>query len=198
MLKAIFYTLFVPQSVALGLIDLQRLYLTGDSTKLGTYVNPHGKRLCSCPKQKPCRYPRRYQDPLARWGWDSYRETFVYGQSLDELCAYSLEHTCQLPLVIGLFDAQRHDPVLGIAALHEAVDKLHLPVKVATFDKASDALGFYRLCYEHCDVALVVALNNATRGTFATPRRRWTSTACPDAPPAGRWSAGATAGIANV
>jgi hypothetical protein len=169
-LKAIFYTLFVPQSVALGLIDLQQLYVTGDSTKVGTYANPHGKRLCSCPKDKPCRCPRRYQDLLARWGWDSYRETFVYGHSLFELCAYSLDHTCQLPLVIGLFDANRHDSVLGIAALHEAIDKLQLPVKVATFDKASDALGFYRLGYEHWETTLIVALNKRNEGHYQYPQ----------------------------
>ena len=41
-LKAIFYTLVVPRSVALGLIDLDHLYVTGDSTKLATYARAHG------------------------------------------------------------------------------------------------------------------------------------------------------------
>ena len=42
-LKAIFYTIFLPKSVELGLIDIANLYVTADSTKLSTYANPHGK-----------------------------------------------------------------------------------------------------------------------------------------------------------
>lgn len=168
-LKEVFYTLFVPRSIALGLIDLQNLCVTGDSTKLLTYANPHGKRICACPKDKPCSCTRRYQDPLARWGWDSYRECFVYGHGLYELCAYSLDHTVQLPLVLSLYDANRHDSVLGLAALHEAVDILHLPIKVATFDKASDALGFYQLGYEHWELSLVIPLNGRNQGHFTYP-----------------------------
>ena len=168
-LKAIFYTLFFPHSVELGLIDLDNLYVTGDSTKVGTYANPHGKRLCSCPKDTPCTCPRRYQDSLARWGWDSYRETFVYGHALYEPCAYSLDHTVQLPLVISLFDAHRHDSILGVAMLHEAIDRLGLPIKAASFDMASDALGFYRLGYEHWGLALVIPLNGRNLGHFTYP-----------------------------
>lgn len=168
-LKEIFYTIFVPKSVELGLIDIANLYVTGDSTKLSTYANPHGKRICSCPRGKPCGCMRRYQDLLARWGWDSYRECFVYGHTLYELCAYSLDHTVQLPLVVSIFDANRHDSVLGLAMMHEAVDKLHLPIKVATFDKASDAIGFYSLGYEHWDVAMVIALNQRNKGHFTYP-----------------------------
>ena len=169
-LKAIFYTLFVPRSVELGLIDLDNLYVTGDSTKVGTYANPHGKRLCSCPKESPCTCPRRYQDVLARWGWDSYRETFVYGHALYELCAYSLGHTVQLPLVISLFDAHRHDSILGVAMLHEAIDKLGLPIKAASFDMASDALAFYRLGYAHWKIALVIPMNGRNLGHFTYPQ----------------------------
>jgi hypothetical protein len=169
-LKAIFYSLFVPKSVALGLIDLANLYVTGDSTKLSTYANPHGKRLCKCPKDKPCTCKRRYQGLLARWGWDSYRGCFVYGHSLYELCAYSLDHTVQLPLVLSLFDANRHDSVLNVAALDEGVGSLQLPIKVGTFDKAGDALGFYRLGYEHWQISLVIPLNERSTGHCTYPQ----------------------------
>jgi hypothetical protein len=169
-LKAIFYTLFVPKSVDLGLIDLNNLYVTGDSSKLSTYANPHGKRLCQCPKGTRCNCPRRYQDLLARWGYDSYRECYVYGHNLYELCSYSLDHTVQLPLVISLFDANRHDSVLNIAASQEAIEKLHLPIKVATFDKAGDALGFYRLGYEHWQLSLVIPINERSSGHFTYPQ----------------------------
>lgn len=72
----------------------------------------------------------------------------------------------QLPLVISMFDANRHDSVLGLAVMHEAIDKLHLPIKVGTYDKASDAMGFYSLGYEHWDVATVIVLNERNKGHF--------------------------------
>jgi hypothetical protein len=181
-LQTIFYTLFVPHSVELGLIDLDNLYVTGDSTKLGTYANSHGKRLCKCPKDQPCTCKRRYQDFLARWGWDSYRQAFVYGHSLYELCAYCLDHRVQLPLVLSLFDANRHDSILGLAALYQALNQLQLPLKVATFDKASDALPFYRLGYEYWELSLVVAINQRFGGHGAFPTLKLDDNGIPHCP----------------
>lgn len=122
------------------------------------------------PQGQALHLPSPLPGPPRPLGYDSYREAFVYGHSLYELCAYSLDHTFQLPLVISLFDAHRHDSILGVAILHEAVDKLHLPIKVASFDMASDALDFYRLGYEHWDLALVIPLNGRNRGHFTYPQ----------------------------
>ena len=47
-MQAIFYACFVSHSVDLQLIDLQHLCVAGDGTKLPTWANPHGKKLCSC------------------------------------------------------------------------------------------------------------------------------------------------------
>ncbi|NIN65206.1 MAG: hypothetical protein GTO63_11000, partial [Anaerolineae bacterium] len=47
-LQAIFYACFVSRSVDLKLIDLHNLYVAGDGTKLPTWANPHGKKLCTC------------------------------------------------------------------------------------------------------------------------------------------------------
>ena len=79
------------------------------------------------------------------WGWDSYRDCWVYGHSLYELTAYSLQHTCQLPLLVSMADSNRHDSVHGLVTLYHARETLGLPITVATLDKAHDALGFFRL-----------------------------------------------------
>jgi hypothetical protein len=89
-MKEVFYAVFVSTSVTQGLIDLDDLHVAGDGTKLPTWANAHGHKLCRCdnrnkPRAEHCDCQRRYHDPLAMWGWDSYRERYVYGHGLYEL-----------------------------------------------------------------------------------------------------------------
>jgi hypothetical protein len=170
-IKAIFYACIVAKSIELGLIDLEHLFVSGDGSKLRTWANPNGHKRCKCDNKgkKPaewCDCERYYRDPLARWGWDSYHECWVYGHTYYELTAYSLDHTCQLPLVIRMADNNRHDSVLGLYALHEGRDCLDFPIQVASFDKASDALGMYRLGQELWHTTLIIPLNERSKGHF--------------------------------
>jgi hypothetical protein len=170
-LQAIFYACFVSRSVDLKLIDLHgnaSLHVAGDGTKLPTWANPHGKKRCSCDNRgkKPqdrCRCPRAYRDPWALWGWDSYRQCWVYGYSLYELTAYSTQHACQLPLVVSIADCNRHDSVHGLAALYHGCETLALPIRVASLDAAHDAIGLFRLATQRWHMALVVPLNERNK-----------------------------------
>jgi len=47
-LQPLFFTCFVAHSAQFGLIDLDHLYVAGDGSKLPTWANPHGKKLCNC------------------------------------------------------------------------------------------------------------------------------------------------------
>lgn len=177
-LKAVFYVLFVSPSIAKGLIDLEALGLAGDGTHLHTWANAHGHKLCTCdnrnkPSTDHCDCARRFHDPLASWGWDSYRECYVYGHGLYELTAYALKHDCQLPLVIHLLDNHRHDSVAYLASMHEAVDVLGFPVATASLDKAHDALALYRLGVElwHLDSVIPLNARNTDHFQFAPPLR---------------------------
>ena len=177
-LKEVFYTVFVSTSVAKGLIDLTDLHVAGDGTHLQTWANAHGHKLCTCdtagkPRAEHCTCARRFHDPQASWGWDSYRERYVYGHGLYELTAYSLRHTCQLPLVINVLDNHRHDSVAYLAAMHEAVDLLGFRLQTASLDKAHDALALYRLGTEHWQLDSVIPLNERNTGheRFAPPLR---------------------------
>ena len=92
LLKDVFYTVFVSTSVAKGLIDLKDLHIAGDGTHLHTWADAHGHKLCTCdnrtkPRADHCDCGRRFHDPQASWGWDSYRECYVYGHGLYELTA---------------------------------------------------------------------------------------------------------------
>jgi hypothetical protein len=177
-LKEVFYTIFVSGSVAHGLIDLNDLHVAGDGTHLRTWANAHGHKLCKCdnrdkPLTQHCDCLRRFHDPLASWGWDSYRECYVYGHGLYELTTYSLQHNCQLPLVITVLDNHRHDSVAYLAATHEAVDLLGFHLATVSLDKAHDALALYRLGVESWHLDSVIPLNERNTGhfQFASPLR---------------------------
>jgi hypothetical protein len=86
-LQALFLSCFVARSLQLKLIDPKQLFVAGDGTKLSTWANAYGHKLCTCNNRgkKPserCSCQRAYRDPQARWGWDSYRKCWVYGHSV--------------------------------------------------------------------------------------------------------------------
>ena len=177
-LQCLFFSSFVARSVALNLMDLDALHVAGDGTKLPTWASPRGKKLCSCDNKgkKPserCRCLRAYHDAHALWGWDSYRECWVYGHSLFELTAYSLQHRCQLPLVVSLADCNRHDSVHCLATLYRAWETFGLCPQTASLDAAHDALGLFRLTTQRWHMALVVPLNERNKDNlrYAGPLR---------------------------
>jgi hypothetical protein len=177
-LQPIFFACFVAHSVDLNLIDLDNLHVAGDGSKLPTWAKAQGKKLCQCDNQgkkvdQHCRCDRAYRDPLARWGWDSYRECWVYGHSFYELTAYSFKHTCQLPLLLSMADCPRHDSVQGLVSLYRAQETFGLSLQTASLDAAHDALGLYRLATQRWHTALVIPLNQRHEGHlhYAGPLR---------------------------
>jgi hypothetical protein len=194
-LQPLFYTCFVARSVDLKLIDLDNLHVAGDGSKLPTWANPHGKKLCDCDNRgkKPedhCPCHRAYNDPLALWGWDSYRKCWVYGHSFYELTAYCLQHRCQLPLVLSMADCNRHDSVHGLATLYRGCEIFGLPIQTASLDAAHDALGLFRLATQRWHMALVVPINqrNQDKLRYAGPLCLQEGVPlCPAGKPMTRW-----------
>lgn len=177
-LQLIFYVSFVARSVEQGLIELGCLHIAGDGSKLPTWANSQGHKLCQCDNrgkrpQDRCRCHRAYRDPLALWGWDSYRECWVYGYSIYELTAYSMDHCCQLPLFVSIADGNRHDSVHSLVALYHARETIGLPIQTASLDAAHDALGLFRLATLRWHMALVIPLNQRNQGClqYAGPLR---------------------------
>jgi len=195
-IKAIFYACVVSKSIDLGLVDLNHLFAAGDGSKLRTWANPNGRKRCLCDNkgkkhEDRCDCERYYHDPLACWGYDSYHDCWIYGHAYYELTTYSLDHTFELPLVILMAGNNRHDSVLGLYAMHQGRDILGFPIQAASFDKASDAMGMYRLGYELWHTALVIPLNERNEGHFTyEPPIAMTSTGtplCSDGRPMAYW-----------
>lgn len=99
-------------------------------------------------------------------GYDSYHHRWIYGYTLYELTAYSLKSSLELPVLLLVGGAARHDSILGLLALHQAIGELDLPVDTISLDAAHDAMAIYRLGYEHFKVNLVIDLNQKNQGKF--------------------------------
>jgi hypothetical protein len=177
-LQPIFFACFVAHSFELGLIDFANLFAAGDGSKLSTWANSYGKKLCSCDNRgkKPeerCSCLRAYRDPFALWGWDSYRECWVYGHSFYELTSYSFKHCCQLPLAVSIADCNRHDAVHALATLYHARETFGLPIQAVSLDAAHDAVGYFRLATTRWRMALIIPLNERNKDNlrYAGPLR---------------------------
>lgn len=194
-LQPVFFACFVARSVDLKLIDLDHLYTAGDGSKLSTWANPHGKKLCDCDNrgktlEERCNCHRAYRDLLALWGWDSYRDCWVYGHSFYELTAYSFLHRCQLPLVVSMADCNRHESVHALVTLYRGRELFGLPIQIASLDAAHDAIGFFRLATIRGHMALVIPLNERNKGNlqYAGPLRLENGIPfCPADKPMRRW-----------
>jgi len=84
LLQLIFKECFVLPSVRKGLLgDIDNLAVSGDGMVIETSASPYGTKECDCRKNGVfnCSCPRRFSDPTANWGWDSYRERYVFGYS---------------------------------------------------------------------------------------------------------------------
>lgn len=111
----------VQQSANLGLLgNLNDIIVSGDGTHIKTGASPYGRKKCNCKKfyiengQKVfnrCDCPRKFSDFHAAWGWDSYREQYVYGYTFYELIAASSSY--DLPIFFIQAQASRHDSILA-------------------------------------------------------------------------------------
>ncbi|NSW92800.1 MAG: transposase [Firmicutes bacterium] len=159
-LNLILKELFVLPSLKSGLLgDPQKLNIAGDGTCMPTHAAHYGKKICDC-VLKPgefCKCKRKFTDPSATWGWDSYHERYFYGHTFHVITAADSFYS--LPIHIKCVTGERHDSVTGIFALKEVID-LYPEIKCfsAAFDSAYDNTSFY-LLNQFYNIHPVIALN---------------------------------------
>jgi hypothetical protein len=157
----------VLRSNELGLLSpSQAIDLAGDGTKFKTGARAVGRKLCDCHKQGVyrCDCPRLYTDRFASWGWDSYRECYLYGHAFYELTAASSPF--DLPIFILSVQAKDHDSVNGVKALDRA-PKLYPELSFASFigDSAHDNYPTYNLLGAR-SITPIIALNERRTGYY--------------------------------
>lgn len=166
-LQKLFKHVSVDSSIRAGILD-NALYISGDGTCVHTGASSYGRKTCHC-RQKgifSCLCPRRYSDPLADYGWDSYKEHYFYGHTAYLLSTYNQELACDLPLYLKMVSAKRHDSVTAMISLAEFCQlQLELTFNGFLSDSASDNYETYRLLKEW-DIPAFIALNDRKQGHF--------------------------------
>lgn len=160
-LNLVLKEVFVKPSLAVGLLgNINKLNVAADGTLVSTSGSPYGKKVCNC-KLKPgekCNCRRKFTDPDAAWGWDSFHEVYVYGHTFHGFTTCDSKY--DLPLHLKSVSAARHDSVTGIFHLKEFVDLYSQDIKInsAAYDSAYDCTYFYILNNNY-DIAPVIDLN---------------------------------------
>lgn len=131
-------TLFEQQSIILklwnadltGIIPIIRplyaktnkLNIAADGTIITSHTSPYGRKICSCKLNigEKCNCLRKFTDPDATWGWDSFHEKYVYGHGFHTFTACGSRY--DLPIHLKCVSAARHDSITGIYHLKELVD----------------------------------------------------------------------------
>ena len=148
-------------SAELGLLgNANALSLAGDGSAFYSGASHTGVKVCGCKSEGifRCNCKRRYSDPDARWGWDSYRERYFYGDTLYALTATDSPN--DLPVLLRKAQAPRHDSITTIFALSEA-RKLYPNMVIKDFvaDGAMDNLPTYELCH-HWNIRPFIPLDS--------------------------------------
>ena len=167
--QKIFKECFVVPSAKHGILgDISALAIAGDGSSVRTGACRYGKLICDCRKKGiyKCHCSRKYSDPDASWGWDSYREEYYYGRTLYAFTAADSPY--DLPVYLNFFKAYRHD---SLAFVYSFFDFLNLnpEFKVAEclLDSAHDAYAIYKLL-NHYDIAAFIDLNTHNEGSCSS------------------------------
>lgn len=168
LLQQIFKECFVMPSANLGLLgDVEHLRFAGDGSSVRTGASRYGKLTCSCRKQGVfnCQCPRRYSDPDASWGWDSYREEYYFGRSLYAFTAADSPY--DLPIYLIFHKARRHDSVAFVPSFFDLLHSYpEFRFDEGLLDSAHDAYPIYELFHHH-DLSAVIDLNKRNSGNVS-------------------------------
>lgn len=160
----------VDTSSKMGILgDVNNLSVAFDGSPFYSGASHYGVKVCNC-KSKGiynCHCPRRYSDPDACWGWDSYREQWFFGNTLFNVTASDSPY--DLPIYIKMVQASRHDSITTVFAL-EDIHKLYPNLQFRNFiaDGAMDNYPIYELL-KHYDILPFISLNSRTKAKFHYP-----------------------------
>ena len=139
-LQRFFYHAAVLPSMECGLIPGQHLTVSGDGTAVHAHASPRGHHRDSAPESL-----RHFPAPDASWGWDSGLEKYYFGYTLFQLSCYNAELRTDIPLLLRLTSARRHDSVNFLVAFYE-LEKHMLTVSIENMclDSAMDNYPTYQ------------------------------------------------------
>ena len=141
LLQTLFTKTAVKPSVEAGLIpNPDKLTVSADGTCIESHASPNGVKT-------ETENLRRFADPNASWGWDSYHERWFYGYTGYFLSTYNPQLKLDLPLYLRFEKASAFDGVTLIKALSHARSLWNgfLNIDSLLADSAHDNLATYNL-----------------------------------------------------
>jgi hypothetical protein len=153
----------VDSSAKMGLLgDSKKLSIAMDGSCYKSGASHFGVKVCDCRSKGiyNCKCPRKYSDPDARWGWDSYHEEYYYGDTLFSTTASDSPY--DLPIYLRIAQATRHDSILTVFALNE-VRKMYPNLIMKNFlaDGAMDNYPTYKLLQHYGMIPFIPLDSNA-------------------------------------
>ena len=138
----------VKPSAQLGLLgDIDDFTIAVDgSPYYADGSSPYGVKVCNCKAEGNyhCDCPRKYSDPDASWGWDSYREQWFYGNTLFAVTAANSQN--DLPIYLHMAQASRHDGVSTVFAVRNVINMFpKITIKKFLADGAMDDYSIYEM-----------------------------------------------------
>ena len=160
----------VDTSAQMGLLgNTQAFSVAFDGTTFYSGASHYGIKVCDCRSEGiyDCKCPRLFSDPDARWGWDSYREQWFFGNMLFNVTASDSPY--DLPIHIKMVQASRHDSITTIFALLE-LKELYPSITWKSFlaDGAMDNYPTYELL-KHFGIDPFISLDARTKAKFHCP-----------------------------
>jgi hypothetical protein len=160
----------VDTSAKIGILgDVNSFSFAGDGSPYYSGASHYGVKTCDCRSKGifNCTCPRRFSDPDAKWGWDSYREQWFFGSTL--YCVTASDSPYDLPIYLKSVQASRHDSVSTIFAL-EDIQTLYPSFKFEKFlaDGAMDKYPIYEYLY-HNEIIPFIPLDSRTQKKLLYP-----------------------------
>lgn len=156
------------ESQARKLLDLKHLNISADGSKLKAHSNPHGKKVCNCQGDSShhCECKRFYNANEASWGYDSYRDCYVFGYNLYQVNSWSFDNKAELPAYLMMVTAARQDSVSGMYACQRITKGMRYHFDNGCFDGAHDATDFYIMARDVWDMKPFIPLNKTNEGNI--------------------------------
>ena len=141
--------------------------ISADGSLIKSGASHYGIKICNCKLTKNlprCDCKRKFSDTKANWGWDSYREIWVYGRTTYQIVASSSQN--DLPIYLKLAQASRHDSVTSLFALRNAKSLYkEFTFSEAQLDSAHDCYGVYKLL-DFYNTEPFINLNEKNKNNF--------------------------------
>lgn len=154
------------ESQARKLLDLKHLNISADGTKLKVHSNPHGRKVCKCQENSHCECKRFYNANEASWGYDSYRDCYVFGYNLYQVSSWGFDNKAELPTYLMMVTAARQDSVSGMYACQRIIKGMRYHIDNGCFDGAHDATDFYIMARDVWNMKPFIPINSTNEGNI--------------------------------